>query len=162
MNPFVRKSMSTLVIQPSFRALGQMQVKWQTFEKPENNCHSAAFWPTALKLVCITNFDTLSLVMGFISLVNEIQFMPISSCHIWNRSIVYTDGDFILILGKRASVLAAKGTVDILLRVIVSGSKEGSTCEDILLLSHVILTKVGPKGMWLHNYTILALQWIPI
>ena len=28
--------MSTLVIQPSFRALGQMQVKWQTFEKPEN------------------------------------------------------------------------------------------------------------------------------
>ena len=71
---------------------------------------------------------------------------------------MYTNGDFILILGKRASVLAAKGTVDILLRVIVSGSKEGSTCEDILLLSHVILTKVGPKGMWLHNYTILALQ----
>ena len=32
MNPIVRKSMSTLVIQPSFRALGQMQVKWQTFE----------------------------------------------------------------------------------------------------------------------------------
>ena len=28
--------MSTLVTQPSFRALGQMQVKWQTFEKPEN------------------------------------------------------------------------------------------------------------------------------
>ena len=28
--------MSTLVIQPSFRALGQMQVKWQTFEKSEN------------------------------------------------------------------------------------------------------------------------------
>ena len=36
MNPIMRKSMSTLVIQPSFRALGQMQVKWQTFEKPEN------------------------------------------------------------------------------------------------------------------------------
>ena len=36
MNPIVRKSMSTLVIQPSFRALGQIQVKWQTFEKPEN------------------------------------------------------------------------------------------------------------------------------
>ena len=28
--------MSTLVIQPSFRALGQTQAKWQTFEKPEN------------------------------------------------------------------------------------------------------------------------------
>ena len=79
MNPFGRKSMSTLVIQPSFRALGQMQVKWQTFEKLpyicllfsgfSNVCHSAAFWPTALKLGCITNFDMLSLVMGFISLV---------------------------------------------------------------------------------------------
>ena len=33
MNPFVRNSMLTLVIQPSFTALGQMQVKWQTFEK---------------------------------------------------------------------------------------------------------------------------------
>ena len=104
MNPFMRKSMSTLVIQPSFRALGQMQVKWQTFEKPENKrqmyplpyicllfsgcsnvCHSAAFLPTALKLGGIPNFDMLSLVMRFISLVNEIQFMLISSHH--NRSI---------------------------------------------------------------------------
>ena len=51
-------------------------------------CHSAVFWPTALKLGCITNFDMLSLVMGFISLVNEIQFMLISSRHISNRSII--------------------------------------------------------------------------
>ena len=29
-------------------------------------------WPTALKLGCITNFDMLFLVMGFISLVDEI------------------------------------------------------------------------------------------
>ena len=113
MNPFVRMSMLTLVIQPSFRALGQMQVKWQTFEKLENKrqmygsqawvdplpyicllfsgfsnaCHFAAFWPTDLKLGCITNFDILSLVMGLISLVNEIQFMLISSRHISNRSI---------------------------------------------------------------------------
>ena len=83
-----------------------MQVKWQTFEKPENKrqmygsgstqawlpyiCllfsgfsnvyHFACVWPTALKLGCITNFDVLFLVMGFISLVNEIQFMLISSC----------------------------------------------------------------------------------
>ena len=41
--------MSTLVIQPSFRALGQMQVKWQTFEKPENKREM---------------YGTLSLVMG--------------------------------------------------------------------------------------------------
>ena len=92
MNSIVRKSMSTLVIQPSFRALSQMQVKWQMFENPENKrqmygsqawvdqlpyisllfsgfsnvCHSAAFWSTALKLGCITNFDMLFVVMGFI------------------------------------------------------------------------------------------------
>ena len=94
MNPFMRKSMWTLVMQPSVKALGQMQVKWQTFEKPKNKrqmygsqawvdplpyicllfsgfsnvCHSAAFWPTALKLGCITNFDMLSLVMGLNSI----------------------------------------------------------------------------------------------
>ena len=52
-----------------------------------NICHSAAFWPTALKLGCITNFDMLSLVMRFISLVNEIQFVLISSRHISNTSM---------------------------------------------------------------------------
>ena len=45
-------------------------------------CHSA------LKLGCITNFDMLFLMKGFISLVNEIQFMQISSHHICIRSIV--------------------------------------------------------------------------
>lgn len=50
----------------------------------------------------------------------------------------------LLTTGKRASVLASKGTVDIILRVIVSASKD-SVCEEVLLLSHVILTKVGPK-----------------
>ena len=43
-------------------------------------------WPTALKLGCITNFDMLFLVMGFISLVDEIQFILISSRHICIRS----------------------------------------------------------------------------
>ena len=41
---------------------------------------------TALKL---TNFDMLFLVMGFISLVDEIQFMLISSRHICIRSTLY-------------------------------------------------------------------------
>ena len=31
------KSMSTLVIQPSFRAVGQTQAKWQTFKKKTEN-----------------------------------------------------------------------------------------------------------------------------
>ena len=39
-------------------------------------------WPTALKLGCVTNFDMLFLVMGFISLIDEIQVMLISSRHI--------------------------------------------------------------------------------
>ena len=47
-------------------------------------------WPTALKLGCVTNFDMLFLVMGFISLVNEIQFMLISSRHICIRSMYIT------------------------------------------------------------------------
>ena len=37
-----------------------------------NVYHSACVWPTALKLGCITNFDILFLVMGFIYLVDEI------------------------------------------------------------------------------------------
>ena len=48
-------------------------------------------WPTALKLGCITNFDMLFLVMRFISLVDEIQFMLISSRHICIRSIANQD-----------------------------------------------------------------------
>ena len=41
-----------------------------------NVYHFACVWPTALKRCCITNFDMLCLVMGFISLVDEIQFLP--------------------------------------------------------------------------------------
>ena len=51
-------------------------------------CHSMCVWPTALKLGCVTNFDMLFLVMGFISLVDEIQFMLIGSRLICIRSIV--------------------------------------------------------------------------
>ena len=47
-----------------------------------NVCHFPCVWPTALKLGCITNFDVLFLVIRLISLVDEIQFMLISSCHI--------------------------------------------------------------------------------
>ena len=53
----------------------------------------ACVWPTALKLGCVTNFDMLFLVMGFISLIDEIQFMLISSRHICIRSIVLPFSD---------------------------------------------------------------------
>ena len=52
-----------------------------------NVYHSAYVWPTALKLGCIANFDMLFLVVGLISLGDEIQFMLISSRHICIRSI---------------------------------------------------------------------------
>ena len=45
-----------------------------------NVYHSAYVWHKALKLGCVTNFDMLLIVMGLISLVDEIQFMLISSC----------------------------------------------------------------------------------
>ena len=54
-----------------------------------NVCHSACIWPTALKLGCVTNLDMLFLVLGFISLVDEIQFMLISGRHICIRSISF-------------------------------------------------------------------------
>ena len=45
-----------------------------------------------LKLGCITNFDMLFLMMGFISLVDEFQFiMLISSCHICILQGLYYD-----------------------------------------------------------------------
>ena len=56
------------------------------FSGSSNVYHSACVWNTALKLGCITKLNTLFLVMGLISLVDEIQFMLISS-HICIRSI---------------------------------------------------------------------------
>ena len=53
--------------------------------------------PTSLKRDCITNFDMLFLVMGFISLVDEIQFMLISSRHICIRSIQTAGTDFLFV-----------------------------------------------------------------
>ena len=52
-----------------------------------NVYHSACVWPTALKLGCVTNLDPLFLEMGFISLVDDIQFMLISRRHICIRSM---------------------------------------------------------------------------
>ena len=37
MTPITRKSMSKLIMQPRFRAVGQLtHAEWQTFENPEN------------------------------------------------------------------------------------------------------------------------------
>ena len=49
-----------------------------------NVYHSTCIWPTALKLGCVANTNTLFLI---ISLVDEIQLMLISSRHICIRSM---------------------------------------------------------------------------
>ena len=80
MNLITRESMSKLVIQPSFRAVGQTRMGCLTailyvcllFSGFSNVYHFMCVWPTALKLGCVTNFDMLFLVMGFISLAGEI------------------------------------------------------------------------------------------
>ena len=101
MTPITRKSMSKLIMQSRFRAVGQTHAELQTFEKPENKSthawlpyicllfsgfsnvyHCACVWPTALKLGSITNFDMLFLVMGFIYLIDEIQFMLFYGAHV--------------------------------------------------------------------------------
>ena len=60
---------------------------WLLFSSFSNVYHSACVWPTALKLSCVTNFDMFFLMMWFISLVDEIQFMLISSFHTCIQSI---------------------------------------------------------------------------
>ena len=68
----------------------RLEVVWSDLEQSENQAslcltaimvfllfsgfsnvyHSACVWPTALKLGCVANLDTLFLVMGFISLID--------------------------------------------------------------------------------------------
>ena len=55
-----------------------------------NVFHSTCVRPTAPKLGCVTNFDMLFLLMGFIWFVGEIKFMPIiSTCHFFHKGCVW-------------------------------------------------------------------------
>ena len=65
--------------------MGRLTTIHLLFSGFSNVYHFACVWPTALKLGCITNLDTLFLV-GINSLIDEIQFMLISSRHIGIRS----------------------------------------------------------------------------
>ena len=98
----------------------EMVVIWKTFENGSqstnallpyicllfswfsNVYHFACVWPTPLKLGCITNFDMLFLVMRFISLVDEIQFMLTRSRHICTRS--YGNRSWSLLIGSTKKV----------------------------------------------------------
>ena len=70
-----------------------ISINWILSTKEMPDCHTFVSYfqvyvfGTRGKRGCTTNFDILFLVMGFISLVDEMQFMLISSCHICIRSI---------------------------------------------------------------------------
>ena len=52
---------------------------------------SAVIWPTFLQLGCITNFDMLFLVTGFISLVDELKCMLISRTSFLHKFFVTSE-----------------------------------------------------------------------
>ena len=66
---------------------GLTDIHLYLFSSFSNVCHSACVWPTALKLGCISNFDMLFLVMGFIYLVDESQCMLI-----YLAAIIFAEG----------------------------------------------------------------------
>uniref|UniRef100_A0A8C6Q8M8 ATP/GTP binding protein 1 n=1 Tax=Nannospalax galili TaxID=1026970 RepID=A0A8C6Q8M8_NANGA len=47
--------------------------------------------------------------------------------------------------GRRASFLVAKGGSQILLQLLTNASKESSPCEELMVQTHSILAKIGPK-----------------
>ena len=78
----MRKSMSTLVIQPSFRALGRTQAKWQTFEKyTHTHTHTHTF--------CLPSF---------------IVQWPASMCHMASDQPSFVTSNFYLVsIAKRVN-----------------------------------------------------------
>lgn len=55
---------------------------------------------------------------------------------------------FILFLdgSRRASALVSKGGTQILLQMLVNASKDSPPNEELMVLLHSLLAKIGPKG----------------
>lgn len=57
--------------------------------------------------------------------------------------------------GRRASFLVAKGGSQILLQLLMNASKDSPPHEELMVQTHSILAKIGPKGessvLWLLN-----------
>ena len=49
--------------------------------------------------------------------------------------------------GRRVAVFVSKGGTAILLKLLISASKESPPSEELMLQLHSLLAKVGPKGM---------------
>ncbi len=52
----------------------------------------------------------------------------------------------LLDVGKRAGVLISHGATNTLFQVLVAESRSQPVNEDLLLLFHQVLSKLGPKG----------------
>lgn len=48
--------------------------------------------------------------------------------------------------GRRASFLVAKGGSQILLQLLMNASKDSPPHEEVMVQTHSILAKIGPKG----------------
>lgn len=60
--------------------------------------------------------------------------------------------------GRRTGVFVSKGGTAILLQLLVSSSKDPPANEELMILIHSLLFKVGPKGTKdTKTYLILAL-----
>ena len=120
-----------------------------------NVYHSACVWPTALKLGCITNLNMLFHVMRFISLVDEIQFMLISSRHICIRSIcgIFMFGQ----VWKHKIIIAAQVVLRIMLintQIIVWNCSKA-------IFSYVLYQYVYQWCFLQQKNTVLISDWLP-
>ena len=101
MNHITRKSMSKLVMQPSFRAVNQTHAEWQTFEKPENNRNvwqsgmvDFYFCGIARLLICNSNNQNKSLLSWrILGTMSEKWFMQrqlfrVFGLQLWNLALL--------------------------------------------------------------------------
>ena len=82
MNPITTKSVAKLVTQPSFRAVGQTRVEWQTFENPENKrqMYGSQAWidPKELNRGEALPIDIIEYIIEYISFFSLKETMPLS------------------------------------------------------------------------------------
>ena len=93
MNPITRKIISKLYSYISERLAIETHVEWQHLRKPKirDKCMAVRLrWTSSIlifgffkasQLRCVTNFNILFLVIGFISLIDKIKFMLIRCRH---------------------------------------------------------------------------------
>ena len=57
--------------------------------------------------------------------------------------------------GKRISTLVAHGCTNVLFHVLVAESREPNGSEELLMTTHQLLSKLGPKGIYIRFFSIV-------